>query len=315
MKTVVTRSPEEAAAFVRAGEVVAFPTETVYGLGAAVFDECAVAKVFEAKERPPDNPLIAHVASVDKITTVVRSVPPAARRLVDAFFPGPLTLVLEKHPRVPFLATAGLDTVGVRMPAHDVALRFLAACGVPVAAPSANRSGRPSPTTYDAVAADLDGRIACILAADATRFGLESTVVDCRSSDPIVLRAGAVTLEQLRAVVPTTALGGALGESETPRSPGAKYRHYSPRARVVVVHSLSEPPTRHSAYIGLDSPPDAAAWTLVRVCTSVDEYAHELFSFFRAADAAGVSTVFCQEVPPIGLGLALMDRISRAAHD
>ena len=176
VKTLVTNSPTEAAEFVKNGGIVAFPTETVYGLGANVFDARAVAKIFEAKRRPADNPLIAHVASEEQIRELVSDIGRNARKFIDRFFPGALTLVLPKSDRVPMIATAGLDTIGVRMPRHELARRFLEACEVPVVAPSANLSGKPSPTTWQAVLEDLDGRIDCILQGEATEIGLESTV-------------------------------------------------------------------------------------------------------------------------------------------
>lgn len=312
MKTVVTRSVEEAAEFIRRGELVAFPTETVYGLGANLFDEGALAKIFEAKGRPADNPLIAHISDPRQLLLVARSVPPAASWFVDVFFPGPLTVVLPKRDTVPGIATAGLDTIGVRMPGHALAHEFLSACGTPVAAPSANRSGRPSPTTAAAVLEDLDGRIACVLEGDQTEVGLESTVVDCTGDDPVVLRAGAVSLERLQEVVPATQLGiDDTGEGAA-RSPGTRYKHYAPRARVEVAETaLAAPGGEHAAWIGLERP--MAAFALVRECASVDEYARALFAFFRACDAAGVEVVYCQEVAPVGIGLALMDRIRRAS--
>jgi L-threonylcarbamoyladenylate synthase len=314
MKTLVTRSPDVAARFVRAGEVVAFPTETVYGLGAALFDESAIRKIFAAKERPADNPLIAHVASVAEIGLVARELSPAAERLVEAFFPGPLTLVLPKRPEVPLIATAGLETIGVRMPADPIAHAFLVACGGPVVAPSANRSGRPSPTTWEAVLADLDGRIPCVLAGDPTRIGLESTVVDCSSASPLVLRAGAVSLEQLRSVVGDVVYGGDDESDAAPRSPGTRHRHYAPAARVRVVASDDElVGTHRCAYIGNDAPPPTARFARVRHVADVDEYARYLFAFFRACDADSIPTIFCQAVEQSGIGVAVNDRISRAA--
>ena len=200
MQTLLTTSPRSAAEFIRRGETVAFPTETVYGLGANALDETAVAKIFAAKGRPADNPLIIHLAEAEQMHTVAREINAAAHNFIEHFFPGALTLVVPKTERVPPNVTAGLATVGVRVPAHELAREFLRACAVPVAAPSANLSGRPSPTTWEAVREDLDGRIACILQGAQTEVGLESTVVDCTGDVPLVLRAGAVTLEQLRAV-------------------------------------------------------------------------------------------------------------------
>ena len=181
----LTRSPQEAAEFILKGELVAFPTETVYGLGASLWDESALRKIFDAKGRPSDNPLIVHIAGLDQLDSIAATIPKSASIFIRRFFPGPLTLVLPKHPRVPLLATAGLETVAVRMPRLALAQEFLGLCGVPVAAPSANLSGRPSPTTWEAVKTDLDGRIACILVGDQTEVGLESTVVDCTGEQPI----------------------------------------------------------------------------------------------------------------------------------
>ncbi|QXD15893.1 threonylcarbamoyl-AMP synthase [Rhodocaloribacter litoris] len=314
METLLTTEPEEAAAFIRRGEVVAFPTETVYGLGADALREDAVRRIFEAKERPADNPLIVHVADRAMLRQVAASVPPMAETLIAHFFPGPLTLILPRAPAVPAVVSGGLPTVGVRMPRHPVAQAFLAACGVPVAAPSANRSGRPSPTTWEAVYADLAGRIPCILRGDRTEVGLESTVVDCTGPVPVVLRAGAVSLERLRAVLPQTRLAGDTAEVLA-RSPGTRYRHYAPRARVRLIDAPEEAmPAEDAAYIGLVPPPEPRAFGLVRVCADADAYAHALFDFFRRCEAAGLGTIYCQRVAPEGIGLALMDRLHRASR-
>ncbi len=314
MKTLLTTSPEAAAAFLRRGEVVAFPTETVYGLGADVFNEAAIRKIFAAKGRPSDNPLIVHLAALEQLPRVAERVSPAAEALIEAFFPGPLTVILPRRAEVPAVVSGGLPTVGVRMPRHPVAQAFLAACGVPVAAPSANLSGRPSPTTWEAVRADLEGRIPCILVGERAEAGLESTVVDCTGETPVVLRAGVVTLEALRAVAP----GIRLAEPDTEalaRSPGVRYRHYAPRARVHLVDAPeAAKPDPDAAYIGLDAPPDSDAFGRVRVVTSVEAYAHEIFDFFRQCDAEGIRTIYCQRVPTVGLGLALMDRLRRASE-
>ena len=313
-QTLFTTDPHEAARFIQQGEVVAFPTETVYGLGADVFNESAIHKIFAAKGRPTDNPLIAHVAHYEQIEQLVAHIPATAAALIAAFFPAPLTLVMPKHARVPLHATAGLETIGVRMPRHDLARAFIAACGTPLVAPSANLSGKPSPTMWEAVAADLDGRIACILQGAQTEVGLESTVVDCTGVAPVILRAGGVTLEALQAVVPATRLADAA-DAHAPKSPGMKYRHYAPQARVVIVDDLRAT-QGHSARacIGLREPPTRDAWARVQVCESVDTYAHELFAFFRACDALLVETIYCEAVEEAGLGVALMDRIRRAAR-
>ena len=314
MRTVLTESPQRAAKFIAQGDIVAFPTETVYGLGANVFDEKALRKIFIAKNRPADNPFIAHIADIADLALLARRVPRSAEKFIEHFFPGPLTLVLPKLHSVPLIATAGLSTIGVRMPHHPVALSFLRACGVPLAAPSANLSGTPSPTTWQNVSADLGGRISCILKGGHTKVGLESTVVDCTGAVPQVLRSGAVTLEQLRGIIPSTRI--AVGRrTESPRSPGMKYRHYSPRARVIIVSDPREiRPAMNAAFIGVEVIPGIRKFQLHRACANVEEYAHELFDFFRHCDAANVSMIYCQSVEPKGLGLAIMDRLKRASH-
>lgn len=315
MKTKTTQSPSLAARYIANGEVVAFPTETVYGLGANIFNEEAIRKIFEAKGRPSDNPLIAHIADLSQLKSVASEVPPIAEKLIEAFFPGPLTLVLPKHKQIPAVATAGLNTVGVRMPSHPIAQQLLRACGVPLVAPSANLSGRPSPTTWQAVREDLSGRIACILKGDQTKVGLESTVVDCTGKVPLILRAGGITLEQLRAVIPETDIA-AHDDSGAPKSPGTKYRHYSPRAQVFVANFPQHiVPANEAAYIGIDPPSRVEAFQKTLLCKDVTEYAHSLFQFFRECDDSEVKTIYCQAVSEEGLGLALMDRIRRAAHE
>ena len=301
-----------AAEFISSGEVVAFPTETVYGLGANIFDQDAIQKIFLAKGRPTDNPLIAHLGSRSQIEQIVSEVTPVAAKLMDVFFPGPLTLVMAKSAEVPPMATAGLETIGVRMPAHQTALNFIRACRFPLVAPSANLSGKPSPTTWEAVKTDLNGRISCILKGEQTDFGLESTVVDCTGEILLVLRAGAITLEQLRAVIPATQL--AKADANFPaRSPGLKYRHYSPQAQVVVVNDLTAMRPNNSAFIGLQAPSDSAEFQQILICQNVAQYAKSLFQFFRQCDEVGIQTIYCESVEERGLGLALMDRIKRAA--
>ena len=314
MRTELTRSVEVAARYIREDEVVAFPTETVYGLGANIFSVAAIEKIFLAKGRPADNPLIAHIADLAQLSVVAREVSAAAQLLIDSFFPGPLTVILPKRPEVPAIATSGLETIGVRMPDHPLAIRLLRAVGVPLVAPSANLSGRPSPTTWQAVRDDLDGRIACILEGEPTRVGLESTVVDCTSSIPTVLRAGAITLEDLRKVVPVIRVAD-HHHADPPKSPGMKYRHYSPAAHVRLCHTPSAiSPIDRSSYIGLDPPHNPQEFALVVICSDVSDYARQVFQFFRECDAAGVETIFCQMVEREGLGLALMDRLEKAAR-
>lgn len=310
MKTRYTSSSGTAARSIRKGGLAAFPTETVYGLGADAFNPRAVRAIFRAKGRPSDNPLIVHIADRAEVARLARCVPDAAARLMDAFWPGPLTLILPRHPDVPDAVTAGLDTVGVRLPSHPIARAFLRAAGTPVAAPSANRSGRPSPTTWQAVKQDLDGRIDCVLKGGRARVGLESTVVDCTGRAPVVLRAGAITLEQLRAVAPAMRLATARDRAHG-RSPGLKHRHYAPRARVEIV---TRPPARlaaREAWIGIGTPPSGGIKK--RTCRSVTEYAREIFHFFRGCEQAGARVIYCGAVRDWGIGHALMDRLRRAA--
>jgi L-threonylcarbamoyladenylate synthase len=312
MTTRITASEAIAAEYIRNGELVAFPTETVYGLGADVFNSRAVRKIFRAKGRPQDNPLIVHIASHEQFTSLVTSIPPRAEKLIDNFFPGALTVILPKSGTVPDVVTAGLPTVAVRMPDLAITRKFLKLCGTPVAAPSANRSGHPSPTTWTAVRDDLDGRIECILRGGHSRVGLESTVVDCTSSRPLVLRTGAISLEQLRAVLPSIAVAREHHEEQA-KSPGTRYRHYAPDAKVILVSSPDEARiTGNEAFIGLTRPRNKFRKALT--CRSVASYAHELYDFFRLCDKMAIPVIYCERVPSSGLGAALIDRIRRASR-
>ena len=313
MQTILTESPDEAASIIKRGGVVAFPTETVYGLGANVFNENAIAKIFEAKQRPNDNPLIAHVGSVEDIKSLAAEIPDAAVKFIEAFFPAPLTLVMPKAEKVPLIATAGLETIGVRMPKYELTLEFLRACETPIVAPSANLSGRPSPTTWQAVYEDLQSRIECILKGEMTEIGLESTVVDCTTEMPLILRSGAITLEQLQKVVPETRLYQ-LPENEQPKSPGLRHKHYAPRAKVILVNEKLKAETGKSkAFIGLNEPEEKI--DLIKICTSAEDYAHSFFDFFRQCDRENIKIIYCQTVEEKGIGRALMDRLRRAAKN
>lgn len=312
MKTLLTTSPVEAAEIVKRGGTCAFPTETVYGLGANAFDESAIAKIFEAKRRPNDNPLIAHIGRIEDVKILVEEITTSAQKFIAAFFPAPLTVVLPKSKRVPLNATANLETIGVRMPRNELAREFLKACGAPVVAPSANLSGRPSPTTWQAVFEDLNGRIDCILQGEVAEIGLESTVVDCTEKIPMILRSGAVTLEQLRQIVPETRVYK-LRENETAKSPGLKHKHYSPAARVVLLASKSEVrSSKSSAFIGFNLP--EGEFDLVKICRSAEDYARSVFDFFRQCDCRNIATIYCETIEEKGIGLALMDRLRRASE-
>ncbi len=304
------------AAALRAGRLVAFPTETVYGLGAAARDATAVAAVFAAKGRPADNPLIVHVADVDAAAAVVAALPPLARRLATRWWPGPLTLVLDADPALPSVTTGGLATVAVRVPGHPVALALLRAAGVPVAAPSANRSGRPSPTTADHVVADLGGAVDVVVDGGACPVGIESTVVDARGDVPVVLREGAVTREMLDAAGHSAPAGTAANDAA---SPGTRHRHYAPRCAVALA-ATGDGPQRAAALaaqglsiglIGFAAGPPAVR-TLAVVADAAD-LGRRLYDGLRAAEAAGVDVVVVEACPEEGIGRAVMDRLRRAA--
>jgi L-threonylcarbamoyladenylate synthase len=308
---------DRAASLLLAGELIAFPTETVYGLGANALSELSVDRIFEAKGRPSDNPLIVHIARRNQVEHVARTVPDQASRLMDAFWPGPLTLVLPKQSSIPDNVTAGLDTVGVRIPSDQTARSILEAVAIPVAAPSANRSGRPSATTED-----LDGRIAGIVRGASTTLGLESTVVDVSREIPRLLRPGAVTLEQLRSVLPnliTLAQNTAskLAQDESLNSPGLRHRHYQPTAKVKLVYGqqpISSETRQKAWYIGLDPPFQSSPYERVWSFPNVQDYAARLFELFRMADHEQIERIDCQAVAEEGLGVALMDRLRRASE-
>jgi L-threonylcarbamoyladenylate synthase len=313
MQTIVTDLPEEAAGYLNRGGIVAFPTETVYGLGADAFRPEAVAGIFSAKGRPSDNPLIVHVQNPDLIDEVACGINDCASALIRRFFPGPLTLVLNKRSCVPDIVSAGLSTVGVRCPSHPVAADFLGHCDHPVAAPSANVSGRPSSTDWKSVYHDLGGRIDCLLRGAPSTIGLESTIVDCTVDPPLLLRSGAVSLESLRVVVPDLRIATTCKPGETPKSPGMKYRHYSPEASIVLVGKPPDAfdPAHPTAWIGLSGSPEGAARSMV--CLSAEEYARVLFGFFRTCDASGIRTIYCELPPEKGIGRAIRDRLQKAA--
>ncbi|MDQ0285031.1 L-threonylcarbamoyladenylate synthase [Desulfofundulus luciae] len=323
----------------RQGGLVAFPTETVYGLGANALDALAVVRIFEAKGRPQDNPLIVHVADRETVNRLARRVPAGAGRLMDVFWPGPLTLVLPAAPVVPRQVTAGLDSVGIRMPGHPVALALIAAAGVPVAAPSANLSGRPSPTTAGHVLQDLDGRIEAILDGGPAGVGLESTVLDLTGDVPVILRPGGITREELEKVIGEVRVdpgidgvpgcGSPAGEFR-PRSPGMKYRHYAPRAPLVLVEGEPERVVARLKELaggyrsrGLRVGVLATAETArecqedrVVVAGSRQDpagIASRLFAALRRFDELGVDIILAEGIEPRGLGLAVMNRLRRAA--
>ncbi|MGW9527007.1 L-threonylcarbamoyladenylate synthase [Paenibacillus terrae] len=340
-RIAVEKGIREAAVLLQAGETVAFPTETVYGLGADARSTEAVESVFAAKGRPSDNPLIVHVSDPAQLDGMVTEVNDTARALMDAFWPGPLTLVLPVMPQaLSPRVTAGLDTVGVRMPDHPVALRLIAEAGCPLAAPSANRSGRPSPTLAQHVREDLEGRIGGILDGGPTGVGLESTVVQAGDDGAVtILRPGGVTAEQLAAVARAVELDPALAaaspgedvDSPAPRSPGMKYTHYAPRGRLSVVQgpstaevtgwiraALAEASARGERTAVLAFDEHAAGYAGERVYTlgrldALHEAAQRLYGVLRRCDEEGVTYILAEACPPKGLGDAIMNRLLKAA--
>lgn len=323
-----------AADLLRSGQLVAFPTETVYGLGADALNADAVLSVFAAKGRPADNPLIVHIYDRSQLDGLC-VVPDKALPLMDAFWPGPLTILFEKLPAVPDAVTAGLPTVAVRMPSHPVASAMLRACNLPVAAPSANSSGRPSPTLASHVLEDLRGRIPLILDGGPCEVGLESTVLDLCHGEPTILRPGGVTKEMLESVLHTEVrLAGSilrpLRPDEKALSPGMRYKHYAPKGQVTLVEG--NPDAVVARLRELYRQESAAGRKTCVLCFSehmdalrdcfphdigsrnnMSEIAHRLFLMLRVLDEEGMESVFSEVVPPEGVGLAVMNRLGRAA--
>jgi len=329
---------KQAAALIRQGGLVAFPTETVYGLGADGLNPEAVKKIFKAKGRPSDNPLILHIAESADVWRLARQVDARVQKLISRFWPGPLTLVLPKEKIIPAEVTAGLDTVAIRMPRHPVALALIKESGVPLAAPSANRSGYPSPTTGEHVSVDLGGRIEAILASGSTGVGLESTVLDLSTDLPLILRPGGVTREDLVSVLGTVSMDSGLSDPrQKPKSPGMKYTHYSPRAEVILVQGATEkvvPKIKElvsqsssqgkkigllltaETWAGLGAEADELPVFYRRNLGSVshlEDIAHIIYSELRNCDIEGVEVIFTETYRPEGLGAALMNRLLKAA--
>ncbi|MCX7970150.1 MAG: L-threonylcarbamoyladenylate synthase [Negativicutes bacterium] len=318
---------QRAGQLLAAGELVAFPTETVYGLGANGLDRMAVKKIFQAKGRPADNPLILHIARPADLSLVAAEVTPLARRLQEKFWPGPLTVVLPAGGLVPPEVTGGLDTVAVRMPDHPVAREIIAWAGVPVAAPSANISGRPSPTTADMVARDLADHCAIIIDGGRCREGLESTVVDCCGQAPVVLRPGAVTYEMLADVCGQLVTADMAGQRRR-HSPGNRYRHYAPAARLLLktgeqIAADWELAGEGRQHIGLIVTRDTARQLTGRcqaqiVCGrrgDLRQYAAGLYAALRFFDDYPVGEIWAETVEETGLGVAIMNRLRRAAGE
>lgn len=319
----------QAVDMLRAGEVVAFPTETVYGLGAIATNENAVAKVFEAKGRPSDNPLIVHIGDPLDIEKYVQSIPEKAKLCIDAFWPGPLTIILNAKPSL-FApnVTAGLSTVGLRMPDHPVALELLKRLQEPLAAPSANRSGKPSPTTGKHVEHDLQGRIPLILDGGATGIGLESTVADFTVDPPVILRPGGVTAPMLREVIGEVIEPMSEHEHDrsVPKAPGMKYAHYAPDAPVylikpetTVINAAINEIHKNGQSVAVLAPVtcevDSADWFFsLGDGLNLDEYAKILYAHLRACDETTADIVLVTVPQTDGVGTAILNRLEKAAN-
>jgi len=316
----------QAAELLRRGGTVAFPTETVYGLGANALDQRAVEGIFEAKQRPAWDPLIVHVANQQQLEMVAMDIPCNGRLLMEAFWPGPLTLLLPKGPRIPAMVTAGRSRVGVRMPRHPVAHRLIELAGVPVAAPSANSFGKTSPTRADFVLQDLDGRIDAVIDSGETALGLESSVVDACEEPPILYRPGMVTLRQLQSVCPgLTAYREPQDGVSTPQaSPGLGLKHYSPRARLILsdvdnLLRLAAQLQRAGETVGIMSPSAVVTQLPYLIyewgdLADQEELARRLFRGLRELDEAGATVIVCPLPEAEGLGVAIRDRLLKAAR-
>ena len=324
----------EAAQILRDGGLVAFPTETVYGLGANALDEAAAKKIYAAKGRPSDNPLIAHISCLEELKPLVAYIPEAGRKLAEAYWPGPLTMVFPKSDIVPYGTTGGLDTVAVRMPSDPVANRLIKLAGVPVAAPSANTSGRPSPTTAQHVWQDMEGKIEMILDGGPVGIGVESTIVDVSGDVPTLLRPGAITMEMLRETVGRVEIDPAIQAPPSadlrPKAPGMKYRHYAPHADlqlvegetdkvVETINALVKEKLAEGKKVGVictDETKDRFPQGEVRsvgLRAKEETIAHNLFAVLREFDNLDVDCIYSESFSKDHLGQAIMNRLTKAA--
>lgn len=327
---IISDSDEDlqyAAQLIKDGKIVGMPTETVYGLAANALDPSAVADIFKAKGRPQDNPLIVHLASVNDIEKYAQNIPETAYRLAEMFCPGPLTMVLPKRECIPDITSAGLDTVGIRIPADQIARRFIAACGTPIAAPSANLSGSPSPTTAKHVFQDMNGRIPAIIDGGSCCVGVESTVVSFEGDKIVLLRPGFISPEELSAageVIIGKGITEAISDGEIVRSPGMKYKHYSPKANVTIIEGNSD---KYAEYVISKNKSGTAAMCFASETAELErcgvkcvpygntseEQAQLLFLRLRECDELGFEQVYAHCPPKNGVGLAVYNRLLRAA--
>ncbi len=331
LNTIILKSDqlEYAANLLLKGECVAFPTETVYGLGANAMDPHAVAKIFAAKQRPADNPLIVHIHHQDQLKDLVIDYNQEVEQLMEAFWPGPLSFILPRSPNVPKIVTGGLDSVAIRMPQHQLALDLLKMTNLPIAAPSANISGRPSPTRAQHVYEDLQGRIPAVLDGGATGWGVESTVIDCTRRPFKILRPGSVTLEQIRKILPIEVDSSIYQESlDHSPSPGMKYQHYTPKASVILVvgdnitakiKQLSQDLPYLNKNLGVMATSENkdcyGTMTILDFGPRADQKtnASRLYHLLRTADHLGLDVVFVEGFSEADMGMAIMNRLRKAA--
>lgn len=322
---------KQAVQLIRKGEVVAFPTETVYGLGADALNPSAVKKIFEAKGRPADNPLIIHIHDKEDLKRLARDIPEITEKIIGKFWPGPLTVVLKKSKIVPKITTGGLDTVAIRMPKNKIANLLIKESGVPLAAPSANFFGKPSPTLAKHVSEDLAGRISLILDGGKTKIGIESTVIDLTSKTPMLLRPGGITLEQIQELVGVIKIHPMIKGKKSKlihRSPGMKYKHYSPNAKVILIEGtiqnadkkilqLINKFKKQQKRVGIMSTQrnhiHKADMTRF-VGNSPNKIAANLFKVFREFDEGKIDIILVHGISKKGLGLGIMNRLGKAAH-
>lgn len=323
---------KEAVKIIRRGGLIAFPTETVYGLGANALDKKAVKKIFKAKGRPSDNPLIVHIADFTELFRLVKKIPKITEILAKKFWPGPLTLIFLKKKIVPNKVTAGGNTVAIRIPKNKTALKLIKDSGFPIAAPSANLSGRPSPTTAQHVFEDLGEKIDLIIDGGKTDIGVESTVVDLTVNPPQILRPGGISFEELKKIIPniyfhSSLLGEKLKNNEKVKSPGIKYRHYAPKAPLIlsnskkIIQKLIKKYQKENKVVGVLSSLETKKFyqnaDLVLVSGSrknLKQIAQNLFKTLREFDKNKVNIIISETFPKKGIGLAIMDRLERAAH-
>jgi L-threonylcarbamoyladenylate synthase len=317
---------KEAATIIQNGGLVAFPTETVYGLGGNALNPEASSKIYAAKGRPSDNPLIAHVANLEQVVPLVTEITPVAKELMNKFWPGPMTLILNKSEIVPLTTTGGRDTVAIRMPNHQTALRLIEEAGVPIAAPSANLSGRPSPTQASHVVEDLSGRIEMILDDGQTDIGIESTIIDLTEDKPVILRPGYITPEMLEEVIGKTEENSSLSEEEKPKAPGMKYKHYAPKANLIVVEGNEQEVVREiltrikeQEQVGVICSDETRQYykqALIKSIGSrhdVKSVAHNLYKVLREFDESDVSVIYSEAFGETEFGEAIMNRLVKAA--